>query len=328
MQEKIINKNSESFFSLNRMRENPWILTTIFLVIIIVVYLFARGLALGGHTITGSAAVENLISFAEEQGIVLEDVKVKDMESFYALNFLVEGQEQNVYLTKDGKYMIQPQIALAGEDIDELANAGNNVEIPKSDKPKVEAFVFSYCPYGLQFEKALIPVYELLGKKADFEIVAIGAMHGEYEKVESLRQISIEQLYGKDKLFAYLKEFVYNTNIGSCDGEASCLEKYLPSIYTKLGLDKAKIENYMKTNAEIYYNEQGAKARSLNIGGSPTFAINGEQVQVSRTSEAIRQAVCSAFNKAPSECSGSLSSSAYSAGFGGGSGSSSSASCG
>jgi hypothetical protein len=168
----------------------------------------------------------------------------------------------------------------------------------------------------LQFEKALFPVYDLLKNKADINIVFIGAMHGDFEKVESLRQISILKLYSKDKLFAYLKEFDVNTNIGSCSGDAACLDKYLPAIYTKLGIDKAKVEAYMKTNAEQIYNDNMARAKSLGISGSPTFVVNGVQSQVSRTPNSIEAAVCSAFNTSPAECSTQLSTSAASAGFG------------
>jgi hypothetical protein len=189
-------------------------------------------------------------------------------------------------------------------------------EVPKSDKPVVEAFIFSYCPYGTQFEKALIPVYSMLKLKADFNIVAIGAMHGEYEKTESLRQIAIEKLYGKDKFFTYLKLFNENANIGNCRGDAACIDKVLAVIYAQTSIDKKKVEDYMKTEALKIYTEQNARAQSLGISGSPTFVINGAEVQVSRTADAIKTAVCSAFNTAPADCSKVISKESPSPGFG------------
>ena len=208
---------------------------------------------------------------------------------------------------------------------DSSANTQAPTDVPKTDKPKVQAFIFSYCPYGLQFEKALFPVYDLLKTKADINIVAIGAMHGEFEKTETLRQISIEKLYSRDKLFAYLKEFDSSTDIGGCSGDDTCLNKYLPAIYTKLGIDKTKVENYMKTSAPALYDAQGTEASSLGISGSPTFVINGVQVSVSRTPDAIKQAVCNAFTTAPAECSKNLSTASASAGFGASAGSTSAA---
>ena len=40
-------------------------------------------------------------------------------------------------------------------------------EITKTDKPNVELFVMSFCPYGVQAETAMKPVVDLLGDSAD-----------------------------------------------------------------------------------------------------------------------------------------------------------------
>jgi len=319
---------NESFLSLKRMRENPWILTTIFLALVLVVYFFAKG-GVTGNVVSEDVAGKNLISFIEAQGGTAEIVSTEQTGSFYTIVVEYQGQEIPVYVTLDGEYLATGLVPLAAEETNDNSNTNTPKEVQKTDKPVAKAFVFSYCPYGLQFEKALLPVYDLLKNKADINIVAIGAMHGAFEKTETLRQISIQELYGKDKLFAYLKEFDTNSNIGSCNGDDACLAKYLPAIYTKLGIDKAKVEDYMKTSAEAIYNAQGSEASSLGISGSPTFVINGVESQVSRTPEAIKEAVCAAFTTAPSECSKNLSTSATSAGFGtSSSSSSSSASCG
>ena len=313
-----------------KIKGNPWILISIVLGIAVLILLFIvlKG-GITGNAVKGDAAGQNLINFAEAQGRNLTINEISDEGSFYAISFTIDGKDSATYVTKDGKYLISPQAQLTGDAVDNTDVSAESVEVPKSDKPKVQAFIFSYCPFGLQFEKALVPVYNLLKNKADISIVAIGAMHGEFEKIESLRQISIEQIYGRDKLFAYLTEFNANTNIGSCNGDATCLNKYLPAIYTKLGIDKTKVENYMETSAEKIYDAQGAEASSLGISGSPTFVINGVQTSVSRNADAIKTAVCSAFNTAPSECSQTLSTASPSAGFGAVSGTAaaSSASC-
>jgi protein-disulfide isomerase len=302
-----------------KIKGNPWIAVSIVLGIVAIILLFMvlRG-GVTGNVIKGEDAGTAIIEYLNGRtGGGVEYISNEDIGSLYKVIVSYQGQEIPVYTTKDGKYFVQGAIPMTGEVVANSAtDAETPTEVTKSDKPVVEAFIFSYCPYGLQFEKALFPVYDLLKNSADINIVAIGAMHGEYEKTETLRQISIEQLYGKDKLFAYLKEFNANTNIGSCSGDDACLDKYLPTIYTKLGIDKTKVENYMKADALTIYDEQGAEASSLGIGGSPTFVINGIEVQVSRTPEAIKQAVCDAFNTAPSECSQTLSTDSASAGFG------------
>ncbi len=317
----------------DNLKMNPWKVTSIILgvaVVVLLIFVFRGGMT--GNVISESSASQKIVNFAQSQGISLEVVKVSDAGSLYEVTYSINGKEAAAYLTKDGKNFIPASaiMPITGNAVDNSnTNTQPTKEVPKSSKPVVEAFIFSYCPYGLQFEKALLPVYDLLKNKADINIVAIGAMHGEFEKTESLRQISIEQIYGRDKLFAYLKEFNNNANIGSCSGDDTCLNKYLPAIYSKLGIDKTKVENYMKTSAEKIYNEQGARASSLGISGSPTFVINGVESQVSRTPDAIKTAVCSAFSTAPSECSQTLSTASPSPGFGASASSSgSAASCG
>jgi len=299
-------------------KKNPWVIATIILAILsfILLILMLRGGITGniitGRVIGGEDAGNKLIDYlnTKTNGGV-EYISYEDMGSIYEVIVLYQGQEIPVYITKDGKYFVQGAVPITSAS-DTSTSAE---EVPKSDKPKVEAFIFSYCPYGLQFEKALIPVYDLLKNSADIDIIAIGAMHGEFEKTETLRQISIEQLYGKDKLFEYLKEFATSTDIGSCNGKDTCLEKYLLSIYSKLDMDKIKIEDYMKTSASKIYVEQNARAKELGISGSPTFVINDVKVQVTRSPDAIKQAICNAFNAPPNECSQTLSTSAASAGF-------------
>ncbi len=300
-------------------KQNPWKIAALILgvvIIILLVFMFRGGLT--GNAISESSASEKIVEYLNSRtGGGVAFVLSEDAGSLYKVTVSYKGSDIPVYVTKDGNYFVQGAIPITEEVVGETPSENQEQQkVPKSEKPKVEAFIFSYCPYGLQFEKSLFPVYELLKNKADINIVAIGAMHGEYEKVESLRQISIEQLYGRDKLFSYLKEFDMNTNIGSCSGEDTCLNKYLPSLYSKLGIDKTKIENYMKTSAEKIYEQQGARASELGQSSSPGFVINGVQVQVARNPEAVKQAICSAFNTAPNECQQTLSTSSTSAGFG------------
>src|SRR3989344_2872517 len=303
---------------------NIWQITAIILAISVMILLFmtfkGENTEISSKVISADEAGKGLVQFLNQKtNGGLEFVSSIDKDSLYEVKIKYQGKEIPVYTTKDGKYFIQSITPLTGELVmqKDVAKPNTNtlIDVSKSDKPVVEAFVFSYCPYGLQFEKALFPAYNLLKDKADFRIVAIGAMHGEYEKTESLRQISIENIYGKDKLFSYLKEFDINNNIGSCKGDESCLNNYLPDIYKKLSIEKVKIENYMKTNAEKIYNEQNQRASSLGLLGSPTFIINGAQVQIDRNPNSIKEVVCNAFSTKPEECNKYLSTQSASSGF-------------
>ena len=67
-------------------------------------------------------------------------------------------------------------------------------DLVKADKPKVELFVMSHCPYGTQAEKGMIPVVELLKDKISFEVKFVDyAMHGKKELDEQLRQYCIQK---------------------------------------------------------------------------------------------------------------------------------------
>ena len=311
-----ISKGNSNF--VRKLKKNPWIISTLALGLIVVILLVVNFTGITGNVVSGDDAGKSVVDFINSKANAgLTYVSSEDLGSLYKVTVLYQGQNVPVFVTKDGKYYATGATPITADVANTQTQQTQQKEVPKSDKPVADAFIFSYCPYGLQFEKALLPVYDLLKSKADINIVAIGAMHGEFEKTETLRQISIEKLYGKDKLFAYLKEFDSNTDIGSCSGDDTCLNKYLPAIYTKLSIDKTKVENYMKASAPAIYDEQGKQASTLGISGSPTFVINGVQVQVARTSEAIKKAICDAFNTAPSECSQTLSSTATSPGFGG-----------
>ena len=73
--------------------------------------------------------------------------------------------------------------------------------LTKVNKPKLEAFVVSYCPYGLQMQRVLVPVYEALGDAADITVRYIGqvvdgkvtSMHGDEEAQENLKQICLRE---------------------------------------------------------------------------------------------------------------------------------------
>lgn len=302
-------------------RSNPWMPATIVLIIALVVVLLFGGIGgMTGNSVSGDDAGNNLIEFVNSQGqgdaTLVSSVKEGTL---YKVTVNYQSQDIPVYVTLDGKYLINSPIPLTGAVAAGAGSTGGQqaaAEVPKSDKPEVELFVFSYCPYGLQMEKAMIPVYESLKSKADIDIVAIGAMHGEYEKTETLRQICIQENYGNDKLWAYLKQFDSDSAIGACRGDDACLTPLIQKIYTNLGIDKAKVDACMKSDAPAIYSQQQQRATSLGISGSPTLVVNGVKVQASRSPSGIAEVVCDAFTTAPSECSGSFSTTQAGAGFG------------
>jgi protein-disulfide isomerase len=308
----------------DKIRKNPWMLSTLVcgaLVLILLVSTFFGGFT--GQSISANAAGQKLVSFYESMGVSNITVNsVKEVSGVYQVNINYQGQTIPLYITKDGKNVITSLNPTETEE----TNTNTNTEVQKSDKPSVELYVFTYCPYGTQMEKAVIPAVKLLGDSINFKIRQIGAMHGEHEKLEAERQLCIEKLY-PTKFLDYVLKFAENSAIGTCNGDTACLTPQLVNIYGPLGIDAAKINTCIANEGETMYNAEVSNAESKGVSGSPTMIINGATVQSERNPEAVKGTICSAFNNAPSTCSTALSTTASSAGFGSGSGSSTSASC-
>ncbi|MDP2736156.1 MAG: hypothetical protein Q8O59_00005, partial [bacterium] len=254
---------------------------------------------------------------------------VTDEGDVYNVNLDVAGQDYTSYMSKDGSKFFQSginMITFAEEQASQTAGGDTQAappvtDVPKSDKPLVELYVFTYCPYGTQSEKGIIPAVKSLGSKIDFKIRQIGAMHGEYEKIEAIRQLCIEKQYPV-KLLDYVEAFALDSGIGSCGSNAQCSEPLVNALFTKYGINKSTIDACMKTDGVTLYAAEEANAQSKSIGGSPTLVINGVQSNAGRDAASYLAGICAAFNNAPAECSQQLSSAAPVAGFGAGSASS------
>jgi protein-disulfide isomerase len=317
---KEVEKGAKKFF------KNYWAVATIILAVILLIVLIYSATGSISKAIAGQKILDYLNESSKGQ-VNASIVTISDLGSVYEVDLSLNGQTMPVYVTKDGKNFVPPGYLVPFKQETAPSSPSQNTKVTKTDKPVVNLYVFAYCPYGTQTEKALVPVYNLLKNSADLNIVYIGAMHGDFEKVESLRQLAILNIYGKDKLFAYLDKFLANTSVGACNGDAACLSPLLGGIMSQVGINKAQVDTAMNTQAIAdLYSADEQKASSLGIGSSPTFTINGVQTNVDRSPAAIESAVCSAFNQSPLECSTQLSNIAATTGFGG-SGSSSSASC-
>lgn len=315
----------------HKFKKNPWMITASVLGILLIASLFfaVKGVSVG-KVISGENAGEKLVGYLNEQtGGGVTFVSSTDKGNIYEITVSYKGEQIPVYTTKDGKYFVQGAVAI-DDKTETTPTEETATEVPKSDKPKFDLYVFSYCPYGTQFEKALVPVYKLLSKKADINLVAIGAMHGEYEHQESLREICIQKVYGKDVLFNYLEKFLGETKIGNCNGDTTCSDPLVNQIMKDVRIDTTTIDICMEKDAEALYQAQNEQAAELGISGSPSVTINGVQTSVGRSADAVLKAICAAFTTAPAECSQTVSTTSETAGFGYGSGSaasSSSASC-
>jgi len=305
----------------NHFRENPWVLSTLICGVLIVVLLIST--VTGGLTgnISSKAAGEKLLKFYQSVGIENLSVdSVKQVSGLYEVDLSYKGKIIPVYMTKDGKSFTESLTPTGDSVSSPNSNSNTQATVQKSDKPKVELYVFAYCPYGTQMEKAMIPVVKLFGDKIDFTIRQIGAMHGDFEKVEAQRQLCIEKNY-PDKYLDYVLAF--DTDSSCSNGDATCVLTKTTSIFSKLGIDASKINSCMTSDGSTMYNSEVSNANSKGVSGSPTLFINGVNSQADRSPEGVKGAICSAFNNVPSECSQKLDTNQASPGFGSGTGSSS-----
>ncbi|MEK6856142.1 MAG: thioredoxin domain-containing protein [Nanoarchaeota archaeon] len=308
---------------LAKAKENPWIISTVIVGIVALVLLI---LLFAGSGVSSSSAGKSVVDFAKSQGVVASLVSSVKEGSLYKVTVDINSQQVPVYVTLDGKFLVQQPIPLTGAVTTDSSSqqTATPQNVPKSDKPVVDLFVMSYCPYGTQMEKGILPVVSLLKDKIDFKIRWVSyAMHGKKEVDENTVQYCIQKDQSS-KYLSYLQCF-----LGSSD-EASCL--------TSSGVDKnvlnscvASADSQFKIT-ELFndqsswlngqfpqYNIDKVANEQYGVQGSPTLVINGVQVQSGRSPQAVLSAVCSSFNNAPSECSTSLATETPSAGFGYGS---------
>jgi len=184
----------------------------------------------------------------------------------------------------------------------------------KVDKPKLQAFVVSYCPFGLQMQRILAPVDGLLGEVADIEVRYIGdvvdgeitAMHGEEEADENHRQICIREEQ-EDKFWDYLVCFLKE---GDTEG---CLDT--------AGIDKNELSDCMSDpeRGVAYAQEDFTLSNQYGVTGSPTMILNGKRVSEfdfgGRTAEAVKSMICCAFKDEPDVCSQKLDETQAATGF-------------
>lgn len=244
----------------------------------------------------------------------------------------VGGQEIPAYISEDGKNFFPQVISMeeAASTADQEA-PGANQEAPKTDKPSAELFVMSYCPYGLQAEKGILPVKDLLGSKIDFQLKFVDyAMHGDKEIDENLRQYCIQK-NAPGKLSAYLECFTKQDDASACLASAKIDSSSLTSCVGQTDAQfqiktKAADKNQWQTSYPPFDVDKDDNVR-YGVQGSPTLVINGTTVQAARDPQSLLTLICSAFTNQPDECQQKLSADTPSPGFGEGTGSAATAQC-
>ncbi len=319
-----------------QLKKGGWKLATATLLALLIISIFTGGfkdffspLSLGKQKAADQAVSyinENLLQPGTQA--TLEDIS--DEGSLYKVKLKIGDLDFQSYVTKDGKYLFPQGIDMTGSEeevVPETETPTTGVKtascegVTKSNKPKVELFWMAMCPYGLQANKGLMPVLDLLGDKVDFDLRFVYyAMHGETEVKEQLNQYCIQKEQN-DKLIPYLKCFMENGDSQTC--------------LTKIKIDVKKLESCISTADKKFgiTDNLNDKSRWLNgrfplfnvdkglnekygVGGSPTLVINGQETRTSRDPASLLSTVCCAFETQPTECKQALSTATPSPGFG------------
>ncbi len=254
----------------------------------------------------GISATATLLGAAERHGLIEVNIRISG-----------GGRSETVthYVTTDGTLLLPQAIDITQKPVEQKEET--QPEIPKSDRPKVELFVMSYCPFGLQAEKAMIPVIELLGDKISFTVRFVDyVMHGPKEMWENLRQYCIEHNVAPDKYFTYLKCFVQSGNYRECLSHANISEKDVNACMERLNREY-NIEGLLSSGKRYPpFPLETTLNKKYGVRGSPTLVINGVTLSAPRSPEGLKGIICSAFTSPPPECNVSLSSDVVRPGFG------------
>jgi len=164
----------------------------------------------------------------------------------------------------------------------------------KADAAKLEMFVMSQCPYGVQVENAVAPVKQQLGDNLDVSIHYIGtgdkasltSMHGAAEVKGDMLQLCVNKLAPTKTL-----DFItcQNKNPRAIDSNWKDCAK-------DVGIDAAKLESCADSDeAKGMLVASFEEAKKRGAQGSPTMFLNGQPYQGGRKSRDFLRAACDSF---------------------------------
>lgn len=270
-----------------------------------------------------------------QPGTKVDISTVTAVGSLYKLDIAVGTQKITAYMTNDGSQFFPTGMdmnaapATADKSDSASADATPAKAVPKSAKPDVKLFVMSYCPYGTQIEKGILPAIAALGNKINFTLEFVDySMHNDHatgdrkELDENLRQYCIQKLQPTN-LAAYLTCFlkVGQGTENSCMASAGIAAAPVASCMQQADtqFDVTKDYNDQSTYQGQFppFNVDKADNVKYGVQGSPTLVINDTTTDAAgRDSASLLKTICSAFTTPPAACQAQLSSTAPAAGFG------------
>ena len=275
-------------------RENPWMISTLVLAVILIVFVFfATTKGITGNAVSETVAAENLVSFikSQSQGQIIDNINVISTEkegSLYKVTLDYQGQEIPVYVSLDGNYLITNVIpldpSLLPNSQQDQQNDIKPLTINIADSPsKGEAsapvtiveFSDYQCPFCARFFTETLPLIEKnyidTGKvrlvHKDFPLSNI---HPEAQKAAEAARCVREQK--GDEAYFKMHDLLFENQ------QSLSIENYKKWART-LGVVGTKFDNCLEdgkyssaVNDDLEYGQQ------LGVQGTPAFFINGKLV--------------------------------------------------
>lgn len=299
--EKDIKKEEKQIEKFFNNKANVWMSISLVLLITLVAVIFWPS------GVSGKIAGQSIVDLANSQGADAELVSVASENGLYKVIISIQGQEMPVYVTKDGKLFTTQMMSISSEETS--TETEPQTEAPKSDRPKVELYVWGYCPYGVAAQGPLAEVANLLKTSADFEVVPYYDGHGAFETQQNQIQSCIQK-NAKSSYWKYAAKFVTDV-YPKCSStrDIVCDKDESVKVMESVGINSKDILACVEKEGAALFEAAATKAQENGVSGSPTLMINGVAINAARNAEAYKAAVCAAFNNAPSECDTALSSS-------------------
>jgi hypothetical protein len=203
--------------------------------------------------------------------------------------------------------LLVPAALAACENSSKLDNAigvsHSTAPVSRSvDQPaKLEFYVMSKCPYGVQVEKAVAPVLDKLGGNVDFHLTFIGqkqgdqlsSMHGPGEVTGDIAQLCAHEV-APDK---------YMKMVECQDADPQHVDTNWESCGGKFGIDTGAVKACMDSKGQQLLAASFDDAQKRGASGSPTMFLNGKPYNGGRKANDFLRAICATWDaKKPDAC--------------------------
>jgi hypothetical protein len=323
----------------------------IIIIVVAVVFLAIVGVFYGmkfqgekSAKLVASQTIDYINKNLVRSGTTVSFVDISDDSGIYKLVLQLATAEaatnSEVHVTKDGRLLFIPYLDVIDmkpgtvatttttetgsqtqNNTDDSVNTTTCETMAKAEKPLVEAFVVSNCPYGLQMQRIIYEIVKSIPSfAANMKVEYMGAiqdnkitsMHGDAEAQENLRQICIREEQSA-KYWDYVGCYIKEGKSTDCLATAK--------------IDTTKL-NTCTTDANKglkYAAVDFAAEAKYKVTGSPTLLVNGqnynkpkfpiEYVFGGRTAEAVKSLICCGSQQKSDACSKILATSSAATSF-------------